>query len=400
MKLRTLPQDFQVTESLHERFTASIAPKFSPATPHALFTLDKSGLTTPDATIFLAKSLGLRPADVSHAGLKDRHAQTSQHISIKLRSPHEAALLPTSAQSARSDVSRWSASLLGFTPQPVAAADIAHNAFTISIRHLTHADVDHIHARASQLQTGPTTLTVLNLFGDQRFGSARHGQGFAAPHLLKDDFLSALKLLIATPARKDSGPRRALTRAAATHWPNWPEIVAASPPSPERKPFEILAKGGTPADAFTALPHFVQQITLDAFQSYLWNDLANCVVSHATPELPPPESLDLPSPQATYPPHIQPLAEDLLRSHNLTLADLRIPSLARPRFSSNTRTLFLHATNVTFQRPSADELSKSNRGKLTLSFHLPSGSYATTVLSALDPTPQAQASTETDDDIE
>lgn len=430
MVIRRLPTDFAVVEHLTPVFTGSLSQL---GQGHALYSLTKASLTTPDATLFLARALAIKPGLVQHAGLKDKHAVTSQHVSIAWPS----TIAPPRSLSGEKGTTSWSTKLLGFSPRSIEAADIDSNAFTIIVRDLTPADIADMDRRIALLANpaNPTQLLIANYFGDQRFGSARHHQGFAAQHLIRGDFETALKLLIATPARKDSGPRRTFTRTLINAWGNWSAALPALPKLPERRAVELLASPGRERDfksAFAALPNFLQQMAVDAFQSWLWNAVARSLLQSAVPptcRIDAPDDFGLMSfPHATaIPPEILPIQIPMLssgwpsswwpgspnrgsQSHSspncdspfplwlspahsvlstldppLAIADLTIPGLRRPQFGDATRPLFIAAQQFSANPPTADdsESARCHRLRRTVAFALPRGSYATTVLRSL-----------------
>src|SRR5262245_8890154 len=74
MKLKQLPEDFQVEELTDVAAGAE--------GPFALYRLEKTGWTTPDALAALRRRWKLSPRRLSYGGLKDRHARTVQYLSI------------------------------------------------------------------------------------------------------------------------------------------------------------------------------------------------------------------------------------------------------------------------------------------------------------------------------
>lgn len=85
---RASPQDFEVEE----------IPAYLPSGQgeHLFLWVEKVGLDTPEAARRLAAALGLQPADVSWAGLKDRVAVTRQWLSLPARVEASlASLQPT-----------------------------------------------------------------------------------------------------------------------------------------------------------------------------------------------------------------------------------------------------------------------------------------------------------------
>ncbi|MFO0511454.1 MAG: tRNA pseudouridine(13) synthase TruD, partial [Gammaproteobacteria bacterium] len=83
-RLRTVPEDFQVEERL------GFEP--SGAGDHVLVRVRKRGANTAWVARALARIAGVRPHDVGYAGLKDRHAVTTQWFSLPARRQGPAAL--------------------------------------------------------------------------------------------------------------------------------------------------------------------------------------------------------------------------------------------------------------------------------------------------------------------
>ncbi|MBL0928113.1 MAG: tRNA pseudouridine(13) synthase TruD, partial [Phycisphaerales bacterium] len=305
------------------------------------------------------------------------------------------------------------AELLGFTGQPLDASCIDANRFVIVGRGLSAEACGRIDRRAAALARPdePSALLFINYYGEQRFGSARHGAGFAGPALCRGDFETALRLLIGTPARADSGRMRTFTRMLASRWGQWPALARELPACPERAAVERLAAGGSFRDAFDALPNLDKQFAVEAWQSHVWNLMAahlaegadadplRVAVEHGVMVFPPASAL---APAGlwglgvpTLGPGVwlearlqQPAAEALRASGVASPEDLRIPGLRRPAFGVAERPLVAAALNFSAGPREDDELAgggpkKVNRFKRTLAFDLPRGSYATVLLRAL-----------------
>ncbi|HVZ94391.1 MAG TPA: tRNA pseudouridine(13) synthase TruD [Phycisphaerales bacterium] len=412
MTIRKAPSEFIVEERIGDAFREALAEKHDIAHTNATFELRKVSLTTPDAARLLARELGASPGAVSYAGLKDRHAETVQWMTVESRAirsePKEVI-----------EGHNWAARLVGWSPRAILAEAIDGNRFTIVVRNLSKETSAEMDRRVSLLRDESGALLIVNYFGAQRFGSARHGKGFAGPALIRGDFEAALRLLIATPARKDSGKTRAITRAAATHWGKWEKLLAEMPSSPERRAIDALASGGSFKEAFCLLPAITQQMAVEAYQSLLWNQAARRIADQiaatsgsgarsgdrkGTPAiLKSPDDfgeMRFPIAQAvaaTWRDIQLPLfakgtelrepwkraAEETLRTEGITVGDLRIPGLKKPYFGEAMRPLFARADHFELSKPEKDETSKSDRCKRLLTFDLPRGAYATVVLRAL-----------------
>lgn len=418
MIIRRYPEDFRVRELLSSAFSRGIVPLAGgspPAAdhPHAVYILEKSSLTTPEATSQLAAAFKARAGLVEYAGLKDKHAVTSQHVSLNWASlkPDGPASSRIEPPPLRIDRERWNASLLGFSARPIAADCIDHNHFDIVVRGASRADVGEVRARARALARGdaPGRATIVNYFGDQRFGSARHAEGFIALHLVHARFEDALRLAIATPARKDTGKKRIFTRAAARHWGNFKSLAKALPACPERAAIETLAEGKGFKEAFAALPAFLQQISIEAYQSHLWNRIAARAATQgvttakvftaeddfgplafpSAAALPPGLlnlDLPLPAPDAVPPAQWRSTYDAVLAEDGVSLDRLKIPGMRRPFFGTASRPLLVDATNLELGKAEPDESASKTSPKnlkFSVSFDLPRGAYATIVLRAL-----------------
>jgi tRNA pseudouridine13 synthase len=419
MTLRRKPEDFHVVERLSPAFRTAFTASWN-AGGHAVYELTKTSMTTPDAVMGLAREVGARHADVGYAGLKDKHARTIQNVSVPVPRAERAAVIPRELEGRG-----WSARLVAWSPSAITADAIDGNRFTIVVRGLSREACDEMDRRAHLLTLPPpapastaprrgpagATLLVVNYFGDQRFGSARHGKGWVAEALIKGDFEGALRLAVGTPARKDSGKTRDFTRLCAEKWGHWKNLASQLPRCPERRPFELLAAGQTAKDAFVALPYFLQSMCVEAYQSHLWNEAARRFMLDLVRGYPggakPMRSedafgemvfipasavkeewraLDMPllAPGTTLLDPWAPAVRAALADAHISQDQLKIPGLRRPFFGEAPRPLFARVERFLAQDPEPDELEKrSDRRKRTLSFDLPRGSYATVVLRAL-----------------
>ena len=403
MTIRRTPEDFRVEEITTSAFQASLVPEQDVSHPFAVYTLEKTSLATPDAIGFIARDLKVPRTAVSAAGLKDRHAVTTQTVTVDT-----AALRGRPPRFLSDDL--WRMSGVGFAQRAAESSIIAANRFTLVVRGLDKRAADEMVRRSVVLADERGDLLFVNYFGDQRFGSNRHGQGWVGRALIEGDFETALKLAIGTPARKDSGPTRALTRALANHWGDWNTALENFGRMPERGSIETLARGGSFKDAFAALPKFTQEICVEAYQSHLWNQIAReladalaeqvaqrafeaddnfgplifpraAALTPAFRELPIP----VPSPRAIMPECLSEIIAGILADEGVTLETLRIPGLQRPFFGGGDRAFVARARHWSISPPEFDEFAGNSPANLacTVRFELPRGAYATVLLRAL-----------------
>ncbi|WP_437738540.1 tRNA pseudouridine(13) synthase TruD [Sorangium sp. So ce1335] len=151
--LRTSPADFVVEE----------LPAYAPSGrgEHVFVTFRKTGRTTPDAVRAIALALGADPGGAGFAGMKDRHAITTQTASFQLPLARDPAPLLEKAE------------LHGLEILAVARHDhklkpghLVGNRFRIALRGIDPAALPLAERRLVEIGR----IGVPNAFGPQRFG--------------------------------------------------------------------------------------------------------------------------------------------------------------------------------------------------------------------------------------
>jgi tRNA pseudouridine13 synthase len=303
---------------------------------------------------------------------------------------------------------------IGWLADRITADAIAGNRVRITVRDLTRRRCAELDTRRIFLSVPPAagrSLRFVNYYGEQRFGSARHGRGIAARSLIRGNFGEALRLLVAVPDRKDSRARRSVKLAIAARWGNWKSLARALPPCPERAVVDALAaSGGDFSRGFSALPYFIRQMTVEAYQSWLWNEIARRLVA-ALCEPPlvrsasrfgdllfprgtgvPPEvaSMVVPllSPRTRLKSPWKPIVEEVLNDEGISLGDLRVPGFRTPYFGEVERRVVVEAQEFRLGPLERDESATDpTRFKRSVRFFLPRGSYGTVLLRALGSKP-------------
>lgn len=403
MTIRRVPADFRVIERLRPEWLSGIRANRAGAA-WAIFSVSKTSLTTPEAAQRLGKAIGCPWGRIGWAGLKDKHAVTTQAMCVP------AAQCKPGVE--RIESPGFAAELLGWSDQELAARAIERNDFEIVVRDLSRQAADLMSTRWRMLKDAEGAIWIANYFGEQRFASARHGKGFAGERLIAGDYEGAVRLMIGTPARKDSGKRHEFTRACATHWGKWQELLAVFPKCAERGAIEALAGGKGFAQAFAALPYLDQQMAVEAYQSHLWNRMLAAVMNDlaaasgqqaatapdASGELSfcglhgqaamarewmlpiPAKGVDLSLIEAAM---RQP-AQRAMQAEGVRMDQLAMAELRRPAFTSIDRPVAFGVRNGELSTIERDDLSPSGtRWKRTLRCGLGPGSYATVVLRAL-----------------
>lgn len=409
MTIKCQPGDFEVEERLSPDFSVRILRQPGPS---VLYLLEKSGLATPEAAALAARSLGVPCSSVAFAGLKDKYAHTTQHISVSWMRGADPAAAPVSAYG-----ESWKISRLGWLASPITGAAIGENAFRVVVRRLGADECGRMDEAVRLLGrpgesavSAPGRLRFVNYFGDQRFGSARAGRGFAAKCQILGRHEEALRLALAEPYAKEKRAGRELKELMAEQWGNWRFLLRAMPRCQERAAISHLVK--RPGDfrgAMRMLPYLFQQMCVYAYQSHLWNSIARRLVLELCcresepirrddaygelvfplPAAVPEELLKLELPLLGRNSGLSGIwaeaARRVLEEEGLSSTRiLRIPGVQRPFFGESMRGLFAEAGDFSLKRPEPDGPQKGERlFRRELRFTLPRGAYGTVLLRAL-----------------
>src|SRR5688572_2208681 len=119
MAIKSVPEDFVVVEELTPASLGTIAAEVG---PFLLYEVQKRSLTTHELLDALANRLHAPVSDLAAAGLKDKHALTTQHVTVRIDANRR---LPPRSIEARSFTARQ----LGFVREAIDARAIACNRF-------------------------------------------------------------------------------------------------------------------------------------------------------------------------------------------------------------------------------------------------------------------------------
>lgn len=196
-KIKQKPEDFVVNEITNVRPLKQ--------GNFLLFRLKKKNYTTNKAVETIAKKLHIPPKFIGYAGNKDKKAITTQLVSIKGRNREGIENLKLK------DISLI---FEGYLDKPISLGDLKGNEFVIRV-------ITNKKPRKAK--------KILNLFGEQRFGTNNKEVGKA---IVKKDFKKAVKLL------------------------------------------GLDVKENDFVGALRTIPKKILRLYIHAYQSYLWNEMA------------------------------------------------------------------------------------------------------------------------------
>lgn len=386
MKLKQQPDDFQVEE------VTDVVP--TETGPFALYRLEKTGWSTPDALAAVRRRWSVEPRRLGYGGLKDRHARTVQFLTIfhgPRRTLHHQAIAVT---------------YLGQVPHAYDSHAIRCNRFSLTLRDLDDAAKERAEKRLDAVRADG----VPNYFDDQRFGSVAATEGeFVGRLLVRGQFEAALRTALLAPYEFDRAAQKQEKRLLAAHWGDWAKCMDVLPRGHARSLCDYLrVHPGDFKGAVVRLRPELRGLYLSVYQSYLWNRmLARWLQQRCRPEqlrdvelrlgpVPFPTGLDeeqrhtlaelqLPLPSARLKldeaDPLAPLVHGVLAEEGLTLRDMQVRGVRELFFSRGERAALCMPDALTAQF-AADELHRG-RYKLILGFDLPRGCYATMIVKAV-----------------
>lgn len=383
VKLKRQPEDFQVEE---------MTEFVTDGGPFAFYRLAKRAMGTPETIEEILRRWNLPRDRVSYGGLKDKHALTTQFVTI--------------FQGPRRDLREraFEMTYVGQASRPFTPADISGNKFLVSLRSLQPDAVKQvIEALESVRRDG-----IPNYFDDQRFGSVGFSGEFVAQPWCLGNYERTLWLALADANEHDRPDERAEKQFLRDNWGNWSLCKQKLKQSNRRSIITFLAD--RPDDFRGAVGRLrvdLRGIYLAAFQSAMWNRLLSAWISaECRPEQLVPvdlklgavpffQALDdaqrerlqqsfLPLPSARIklePGPVATIMDKILSDVGLELRQVRVKYPRDSFFSKGERKAVIPLNKIDYL-VAPDEIDVG-RQKIRLSFELPRGSYATILVKRL-----------------
>ena len=251
--LRHEPEDFRVEE----------IPLYEPCGEgdHLYLLIEKRGLTTYDLLRELAVALDCEERDLGYAGLKDAQAITRQTVSVPSRKPDDVKDLEIPG------VKILAATLHRNKLRP---GHLAGNHFRIRI----HQPEPGALQRAAEVLACLGETGVPNRFGEQRYGSLGNSHRIGRA-ILRQDYEAAIGEIVGDPLTIAHAGWR---EAAEAYRSGDTETAIEKFPRHCRHERELLARlkdRSSPRNAVLAMPRKLLRLYLSAYQSSLFDRLVD-----------------------------------------------------------------------------------------------------------------------------
>ena len=371
-------EGFMVSELVNESLDISLS--YNENHRYPLYILEKRDIDSNHALFEIERELHMK---FRVMGIKDAKAVTTQYAGMErvMRNP------PAELKSRHTRLT-----LKGFTKHPLQKKFLAGNKFEIRIYNVRSSDLSGFV---------PHIGKVGNFYGLQRFGSERLVTHLIGREIVKRNFIQAVELLLCHTTEFDTQMSREI-RNKCVDPSNYRQVLKMLPRGMdiERQVLSALVAGRDTIAALRAVPITIRRLFVQAYQAYIFNRCLSRAVM---------EGEDL----------LQPQTEDLcfemegpatfgrIIKYNPTSKTKLVPAIrmagytfqpGKCRFENITRAIMQEEEEVSakdFYIKEMQELShqggfrqaplwctdfRYERDPLTVSFKLPKGSYATTLL--------------------
>ena len=371
-------EGFMVSELVNESLDISLS--YNENYRYPLYILEKRDIDSNHALFEIERELHMK---FRVMGIKDAKAVTTQYAGMErvMRNP------PAELKSRHTRLT-----LKGFTKHPLQKKFLAGNKFEIRIYNVRSSDLSGFV---------PHIGKVGNFYGLQRFGSERLVTHLIGREIVKRNFIQAVELLLCHTTEFDTQMSREI-RNKCVDPSNYRQVLKMLPRGMdiERQVLSALVAGRDTIAALRAVPITIRRLFVQAYQAYIFNRCLSRAVM---------EGEDL----------LQPQTEDLcfemegpatfgrIIKYNPSSKTKLVPAIrmagytfqpGKGRFENITRAIMQEEEEVSakdFYIKEMQELShqggfrqaplwctdfRYERDPLTVSFKLPKGSYATTLL--------------------
>jgi len=238
MEIKKYPEDFQVDEVIDIKNGK-----------HLVFKVKKINRDTIDVIHEISRKTGVPFGKFGFAGLKDKHAVTTQYFSVdKLYKDIIKGI----------DINDVELSEF-FEGQKINIGDLLGNNFNILVRDIPENFKNVIRANILEIEKN---FGFPNLFGEQRFG----GNEEVGRLILRGEFKEAIEKFLLKETLSPETSELIIEKEYAKALESYPKLRN------ERQILEYLSKSPNYSKAFVILPPSTSSLFVHAYQAKIFND--------------------------------------------------------------------------------------------------------------------------------
>jgi tRNA pseudouridine13 synthase len=251
-KIKKTNEEFQVSEIIDYTFLKP--PYFSSDQNNEhkfpLYLLEKHNIDSNHAIIEIKKKLGLK---LRVLGIKDAKAETSQYASCE-----QTKNLPKCVITPKTKLT-----LRGFLRTPLSKSALIGNSFKIKINQASDNDIQPFLLELNN---------IANFYGLQRFGSERMVTHLVGKALLNRNYNEAIEYLLSYTSKYDSKFSKEI-RERSRDPNNYQKLIKILPKGMdlERNILSTIMKGKDSIAVIRSIPINIRRLFVQAYQSYVFN---------------------------------------------------------------------------------------------------------------------------------
>ena len=242
-------EGFRVSELVDE--SLDISRSYDESHHYPLYVLEKQDIDSNHALFEIERELHMR---FRVMGIKDAKAVTTQYAGMErvMRNP------PAELKSRHTRLT-----LKGFTKHPLEKRFLVGNKFEIKIYNVRSSDLSSFV---------PQITKVGNFYGLQRFGSERLVTHLVGREIIKRNFIQAVELLLSYTTEFDTQMSREIRNRCADPR-NYRQVLKTLPRGMdiERQVLSALVAGSNAISALRAIPIMIRRLFVQAYQAYIFN---------------------------------------------------------------------------------------------------------------------------------
>lgn len=372
-------EGFKVSELVDELFAGNISSCYDEHHRYPLYILEKKGIDSNHAIFEIEHEFHIK---FKIMGVKDAIATTSQYAGmekatrnppLELKSRHVRLMLK------------------GFTKRPIGRRSLVGNMFEIIIYNARSKDLSNFISEMS---------SIGNFYGLQRFGSERLVTHLVGKAIIQKKFEKAIELLLSYTTEYDS-PTSKEIRNRCTDSRNYRQVLRILPKGMdiERQILSALVAGKSSIAVIRTIPISIRRLFVQAYQAFIFNKCLSTSILNG-------ENLLGPRPDDLCFEMEGPMSFGRIIKFSQSTKAKMVPAVrmagytfqpGKGRFEKTTKDVLLEegVDPKDFYIKQMQELSQQGgfrqaplccmdfsywRDPLTVSFKLPKGSYATTLL--------------------
>jgi tRNA pseudouridine13 synthase len=243
-------EQFKVFEIVDDSYLKDISNVQDTCYRYPLYLLEKQNIDSNHAVLEITKAIGLR---LKIIGIKDAKAVTRQYASSE-----QTNHVPRESKTAHTRIH-----LMGFTKTPIRKSSLHGNGFNIKIYKPLSSDISAFE---------PEIKNIVNYYGLQRFGSGRLVTHLVGKEIVTRNFKKATELLLSYNSPFDSAIITEI-RKKSSDPANYSQVIGKLPKGMdiEYNLMSALLEGKDSVGALRTIPITIRRLFVQAYQAYIFN---------------------------------------------------------------------------------------------------------------------------------